>query len=274
MIAWGADIDIRDAVAVNAALCAEKPDAIVHLAAIAAPSAARANPREAWDVNVMGTFNLAQAVRAHAPAARFVFVGSSESYGASFKASDKPISEDAALAPLNAYGATKAAADLMIGQMAQDGLRSVRLRPFNHTGPGQSAAYVVSDFARQVATIEKAGGEGVIRVGNLEAIRDFLDVRDVVKAYAAASLADDLENGAAINIARGAPVSIRDILDGLISLSSARIRVEVDEARLRANDIATASGNPSRAASLLGWRAEIPLKQTLVDVLGYWREAL
>lgn len=278
VIAWGVStppVDIRDERAVQSAMARDRPDAIVHLAAIALSAAARRDPREAWTVNVMGTSHLAQATLTHAPQARFVYVGSSECYGTSFNATGAPVAEHAALAPITTYGATKAAADLMIGQMARDGLRSVRLRPFNHSGPDQSDAYVVSDFARQIAAIEAQGNSGVIQVGNLDARRDMLDVRDVITAYArAASSERPIAPGTPINISTGRAVAIRDILDGLIALSSADIRVEVDASRVRPNEILCASGDLACARALLDWQPDIPLATTLIDVLNGWRAKL
>ncbi|TGV64819.1 NAD-dependent epimerase/dehydratase family protein, partial [Mesorhizobium sp. M2D.F.Ca.ET.160.01.1.1] len=144
-------IDLREREAIDDAVREVQPTALVHLAAVAAPSDARNEPRQAWDVNVTGTMNLAESVMRHAPEARFVYIGSSEAYGASFQSMAGPLTESAPLRPVNVYGATKEAAALMIGQMSYDGLRAIRFRPFNHTGPGQSDTYVVSDFARQVA---------------------------------------------------------------------------------------------------------------------------
>jgi GDP-4-dehydro-6-deoxy-D-mannose reductase len=273
-IAWGQGegaIDIRDAEAVNDGMRVARADAVIHLAAIAAPAQARANPREAWDVNLNGTLNLAQATFVHAPEAAFVFVGSSECYGLAFNGSAQPLSEDAPLQPATPYGATKAAADIMIGQMARDGLRALRMRPFNHTGPGQEPTYVVSDFARQIALLEKQGG-GTVRVGNLNVRRDFLAVRDVVDAYArAAHLPSERLRGEAVNISTGCPVSVRDVLDELVAAAQAPVRVDVDEARVRPQEIAAASGDRSRAKALLGWEPQIPFSQTLAEVLDFWR---
>lgn len=147
--------DVRDFGQVSQAIAAMRPDVVLHLAAIAAPSAARADPSEAWHVNVMGTLHIAQAIREQSPKTRLLFVGSSEAYGGSFLTSPSPIAETAALLPRNTYAATKAAADLMIGQMSVDGLNAIRFRPFNHSGPGQTPDYVLPAFAQQVAWIEK-----------------------------------------------------------------------------------------------------------------------
>ncbi|TGQ32727.1 NAD-dependent epimerase/dehydratase family protein [Mesorhizobium sp. M00.F.Ca.ET.216.01.1.1] len=266
-------IDLLDREAVDAAVRKVQPTALIHLAAVAVPSDARSAPRHAWNVNVTGTMNLAESVTRHAPKARFVYVGSSEAYGASFLSAAGPVTETAPLRPMTVYGATKAAADLMIGQMAYDGLHAVRFRPFNHTGPGQSDAYVVSAFARQVAEIVSGKNEPVIHVGNLEPERDFLDVRDVVRAYARSAIDDlDAEPDHVYNIASGQPRKIRDILDTLIAQSGIDIEVRVDPEKLRPNDIPFASGDASKARDRLNWKPLVPFEQTIADVFGYWLE--
>lgn len=266
-------IDLVDRSAVEAAIRKTRPTALVHLAAVAAPADARNAPRHAWDVNVTGTMNLAESVMRHAPEARFVYVGSSEAYGASFQsAAGRPVTENEPLRPTTVYGATKAAADLMIGQMAYDGLRAVRCRPFNHTGPGQSDAYVVPAFARQVAEIMAGKNDPVIHVGNLDVERDFLDVRDVVRAYARLATVDlDAEPDRVYNIASGQPRKIRDILDMLIARSGLDIEVRTDPERLRLNDTPFVCGDASRARDRLNWRPVVPFEQTIADVLDYWR---
>lgn len=263
----GGAADLRDAEAVDRAIATAKPDAIIHLAAIAAPRQAKDEPQTAWQVNLMGTFNLAQSVLRHAPAARFVFAGSSEAYGAAFNRSAAPLSEDAALEPMSPYGATKAAADIMLRQMASDGLQAAIFRPFNHTGPGQLPAYVVPAFASQVACIEAGLQEPVLRVGNLEARRDFLDVRDIVDAYLKAAGQDDLVAGETFNLSSGAPVQIADILALLTGMARVPVTVEIDLDRYLPNSIPVMSGNPGKAQKLLGWSPVIPLAQTLADIL-------
>jgi GDP-4-dehydro-6-deoxy-D-mannose reductase len=270
--AEGPGLDILEADAVMQAVGDVAPDVVLHLAAVAAPAEARADPKHAWGVNVMGTLNVARAVLAQAPGARFIFVSSSEVYGGSFLGASTPLHEAAALEPRNVYGATKAAADIMIGQMAHDGLNAIRFRPFNHTGPGQSDSFVVAAFARQIARIEKGLQPPVLAVGNLSAERDFLDVRDVVDAYIlAASGLEPVAPSAVFNLATASPVRIADILDMLLAEARLPIKVEVDEARLRSNDIPRASGDASRAALSLGWKPRIPLATTVRDCLEFWR---
>jgi GDP-4-dehydro-6-deoxy-D-mannose reductase len=266
--------DIRNAEAVADTIRDVCPTAVVHLAAIAVPGEAKTAPRAAWDINLTGTLNIAEAVLRHAPTARFVFSGSSECYGGSFRGAKGPLTEDAPLRPLNVYAATKAAADLMLGQMAEDGLNVIRFRPFNHTGPAQTDAYVVPFFARQIAEAAAGRRPPFIEVGNLEAQRDFMDVRDVVRAYARAALGPDLAKGSkcVFNLASGQPLRIGVILDKLIALSGKKVDIQVVPERLRQNDIPVAYGDASAALAELGWKPEIPFDDTLSDVYASWRE--
>jgi len=264
----GRAIDIANADAIDGIIAREKPDAIIHLAAIALPRAAKDAPDRAWAVNFQGTLNIAEALKRHRPDGHLIFASSSETYGATFARTTGPIHEDAALMPQTVYAATKACADLALGQMAADGLDCIRFRPFNHTGPGQVPLYVVADFARQVAEIEAGKRDPVIRVGNLEAKRDFLDVRDVARAYALAAISDHKASvDAAYNLASGKAVRIGDILESLISQSTTGIEIQTDADRLRANDIAQTLGDSTRAREAFGWSPMIALKQTLAAVL-------
>lgn len=263
--------DLADPEAVAAMVAATRPDACIHLAAISAVPAARQDPDAAWKVNLLGTLALARALLAQAPRAPLLFAGSAEAYGASFRAG-VPLDETAALAPGNTYAATKAAADLALGAMAGDGLRVVRLRPFNHTGPGQTDAFVVPAFARQVARIEAGLQPPVMDVGALDPLRDFLDVRDVCAAYAAClDRADALPPGQALNIASGIPRRVQDILDALLARARVPIAQRQDPARMRPSDTPLACGDAAMAARLLDWRPVIAWDTTLDDVLDFWR---
>jgi GDP-4-dehydro-6-deoxy-D-mannose reductase len=248
------------------------PDCVIHLAAIAAPQRVSRSPRVAWEVNLKGTMNLAEAVLQHAPSARFIFVSTSEVYGESFKAAGQALDEDARLDPTTPYAASKAAADLLIGQVSREGLNAVRFRPFNHTGPGQMDEYVIPAFASQIARIEMGLQEPILRVGNLDVQRDFLDVRDVVEAYTLAVLRrTELAPGTIMNIASGVPRRVGDILEALLSKARVAIRVEQDSARLRPNDTPLAVGDATRAGTLLSWAPKIDWEKTLNDVLDDWR---
>jgi GDP-4-dehydro-6-deoxy-D-mannose reductase len=230
-------LDITDAEQARELFFRLQPDICVHLAGIAAVGAARSNPRLAWDVNLQGSLNIAGAILAAAPQCRLVFVSSSECYGESFKPGLK-LDETAILAPMNLYAATKASAELALGVLAGEGLRLLRLRPFNHTGPGQTEDFVVPAFAAQIARIEAGLAAPEMAVGALQPERDFLDIRDVCAAYVAAIRHfDDIPNNQVINIASGRPVRIGAMLDMLLAFSSRLIAVRQDPARLRPVEI-------------------------------------
>lgn len=263
--------DVTDAAATSAAIDAAQPDALIHLAAIAAIPAARQDPGRAWQVNLHGTLNIAQAVMAHAPDCTLLFASSADIYGASFRAGT-PLNEAALPAPLNAYGATKAAADLALGAMAAEGLRAIRVRPFNHTGPGQASSFVVAAFAEQVARVAAGLQPPVLKVGALDPMRDFLDVRDVCAAYAAClARADALTPGTILNVASGVPRRVGDVLTALLETAGVTAEIQTDAGRLRPTDIPVAVGDAGLAERLLGWTPAIPWEQTVADVLADWR---
>jgi GDP-4-dehydro-6-deoxy-D-mannose reductase len=264
------DVDITESRDVDMLVRREEPDVCIHLAGISAIGAAAASPRRAWEVNLHGTLNVAAALTAFAPKCRLIFASTSEVYGASFKAG-VPLDEGAALAPLNLYAATKAAAELALGALP---VRVIRLRLFNHTGPGQSSAFVVPAFAEQIARIE-AGAPAEMSVGSLTAARDFLDVRDVCAAYVAAVARDAaLGDNEVFNIASGTAVKIADVLDMLLGAGRKQIVVKQDPSRMRASEIAFAAGDARKAGHVLGWEPQIPLAQTVRDVLTYFRAAV
>lgn len=260
-------LDVADRRAVNAAVEHCRPTHIIHLAGIAAPAEAACSPDAAWQVHVQGTLNLAHALLEKAPDCCLVNVGSGLVYGDSFGAG-LPLDETALLAPIDEYSATKAAADLALGALAHQGLRCVRVRPFNHTGLGQTSAFVIPAFATQIAKIEAGLMEPIIRVGNLEAERDFLDVRDVAAAYAlVVAKSSTVASGTILNIASGKARRVGDLLDELLSLSQAEVTIEQDPARMRASDFPRIVGSASRARHLLGWQPKHTIHQILADVL-------
>lgn len=266
------DVDVSDRERISELIRQTRPTAVVHLAAVSAPTTARREPARAWAVNFQGTMNLAEAVIKNSPEARFIFASSSEVYGQSFEEqAGELVDENVVLKPTTTYGATKAAADILVGQLFHDGLRSVRFRPFNHTGPGQTESFVVPAFAKQIAQIKAGLVEPVIKVGNLSAYRDFLDVRDVVRAYAAAALCEGPElDGRAFNLASGKPVQIKAILEQLILSSGLDITVVTDPERVRPVEILRATGNAHAVHKTLGWMPAIDLSTTIADVLSDW----
>lgn len=267
-------LDLTDSADIDASIATERPDAIAHLAGISAPREASSDPRAAWRVNVDGTLFLARATLAHVPHARFMFAGSGTVYGETAQISS-PLDENATLRPTDEYSATKAAADLALGAMAHQGLNVVRMRPFNHTGPGQSLVFVAPAFAMQIARIEAELAAPIITVGNLEAERDFLDARDVARAYALAlNPAARLERGEILNVCSGTSLPVGMILDRLKALSRSDVRIEIDPARLRPGDPKRVVGDPSRIQSKLGWSPIYDFNLTLEALLEDCRRSI
>jgi GDP-4-dehydro-6-deoxy-D-mannose reductase len=253
------------------ALRTSRPDAVVHLAAMAAVGASFREPMAAWRTNLLGTVALGEAVIAEAPEALFLLASSAEVYGLSFL-DERPLAEDAQLRPANPYAASKAAADLAVSEMSLRGLQAIRLRPFNHTGAGQSENFVVSAFARQVALIAAGLQEPLLRVGELDRWRDFLDVADVCAAYVAALRAGEaLAPGSVFNLASGAPKHVGTILADLMRLAGINVPVEREPARLRPTDVLRTQGDASAVRAALGWSPQIPWETTLRTVLADWQ---
>lgn len=264
-------LDITDVAAARAVIGAFRPDAVIHLAAISAVTEANRDAERAWRVNLEGTRRLARAALEVAPDALFLFVSSAAVYGRSFRAG-LAVAESAPLAPLDTYAATKAAAEMALSAMSGKGLRLVRLRPFNHIGPGQSESFAIGAFAAQIARIEAGLQPPELAVGSLAAERDFLDVRDVAAGYAAAlEKAETLENGIALNLASGTARRIGAVLEELLSFARVPISVRTDTSRLRPVDLPRSVGCSALAERLLGWRPEIPWEKTLADLMADWR---
>ena len=262
--------DITEQAATTRLIASTKPDALLHLAAVSAPAKAARAPEHAWAVNVQGTLNLAEAILTHAPACRFVFVSSAEVYGSAFL-NPTPVTEETPPAPLTPYAKTKAAAEATLA--ALPGLKLLRLRPANHTGPGQTPDFVVPAFAKQIGHIEAGLQPPVLTTGNLDARRDFLDVRDICAAYASALTLPDPVPGEILNIGTGTTQRIGDLLEILLGLSKARIRVEADPAKQRPSEIPETRMDTARAQQRLGWSPRIPIHETLAATLDFWRAA-
>jgi nucleoside-diphosphate-sugar epimerase len=268
------EFDVADVARVEAAVRAARPSSCIHLAALSTNAQVTADESHAWAVNLHGTLHLANAILRHVPDCQLVFVSTADAYGASFR-SGIQLDETAPLAPLNTYAATKAAADLALGAMAGQGLRVVRVRPFNHTGPGQSSGLVVAAFARQIVRIESGLQDPVMAVGNLDPRRDFLDVRDVCAAYVACvARRDAIEPGTIVNLGSGTARRIGDILNDLAAIAGVMVQTRADPAKTRGTDVALAWGDTTRARELLGWTPIVPWADTLRDVLDDWRQRI
>lgn len=265
-------VDLTDPAAIEEMVRTTRPDVCVHLAAVSTVGAARDNEERAWTINVHGTLRLARAILRHSPDCSMLFASSAETYGATFR-DGVPLRETATLAPVNTYGATKAAADLALGAMAEQGLRVLRLRPFNHAGAGQTTSFVVAAFARHVARIAAGLQPPVISVGNLDTCRDFVDVADVCAAYLACiERRDVLAAGTVMNLASGQPRRIGDILYDLLALADVQAEVRIDTALLRPNDLLVTRGDASLAGRLLDWQPTIAWSDTLGAVLSDMRQ--
>lgn len=246
-----------------------RPDYIFHLAAQSSVALSWKKPALTIDVNIKGTVNLLDAVRELDYRPRILLIGSGEEYG-HIKEEETPIKEDNATRPGNIYAATKVAQNI-IGKIYTDAYNMdiVMVRAFNHIGPNQSPIFVVADFCKQVAEIEKGMKEPVIRVGNLSAKRDFTDVRDVVRAYAL--LIQKGTSGETYNVGSGSAVSIDDILKTVLAMTEAKISVEVDENKLRPVDVPIIEADITKLKKATGWQKKISLKETIADTLKYWR---
>jgi GDP-4-dehydro-6-deoxy-D-mannose reductase len=263
------ELDLCDGEGVRAFVARAKPRLVFHLAAFSSPSESWRHPERAVLPNINMTVNVLEAVRHESPETVVVLVGSGQVYG---EPSDLPVTEDAPLAPSNPYAVSKSSCDTLGEQYATAfGMRVVRMRPFNHAGPGQPSDYVVSSLARQVAEAEAAGErEATLRTGDPESARDFTDVRDVVRAYA---LAAELDGGA-FNVCSGRSTTVAELVDLVASHARIPVRHQVDPSRLRANDARTMRGSHDRLTAVAGWRPEIPLEQTVADTLDWWRAQL
>ena len=264
------DCDMRDAPSVERILKRIRPDWIFHLAAQSFVPYSWDSPAETFSNNVISQLNLLESLRRLGLASRVHIAGSSEVYGKA-ESREIPVKEANPLRPLSPYGVSKVTQDLLAYQYHQSfKMDLVRTRAFSHTGPGQPDVFVASNFAKQIAWIEAGKQSPVLYVGNLEAVRDFTDVRDMIKAYWLA-----LEKGQAgevYNICSGAGHSIREVVDIYLKHSKIRIKVKQDKSRMRPSDVPISVGDNQKFFKQTGWIPNIPLKETLVDLLNYRRQ--
>ena len=263
-------VDVTDRSAVFEALAEQRPDAIYHLAAFTHVGDSWNDPLEVIRINVEGTLNVLDACNASG-VGRVLVVGSAEEYGRA-RAVDIPLGEDAPLRPSTPYGASKVAAGYLALQAhLGSGVATVRARPFNHTGAGQTDTFFVPALARRIAEAERAGRDE-IPIGSLDPIREMLDVRDVVRAYRL--LVTRAEPGEVYNICTGRGFAIGEIAERLVALSTRRLRLVVDPDLVRPVDVPTLVGDPSRLVSATGWTPEHDIDATLARVLDGARSAL
>ena len=268
VVAVGEEIDIADAEAVRQAVSAARPDAIYHLAARAHVGDSWDNPVATVEVNTMGTLHVLEAARTLATPPRVLLVSSAEVYGV-VGPDDLPVTEDRLLRPVTPYAASKAAAeDLGLQAWLGYGVPVVRARAFNHAGPGQAPTFLVSALCRRVVEAERAGASE-IAVGNLDPERDFTDVRDVVRAYRL--LVESGDAGEAYNVCSGTSVAVRDIVERIVEISGAGLRLREDPDLLRPVEVPVLRGSNERLRSATGWSPSISLDDTLRDSLEWWR---
>ncbi len=263
------EVDVADPEAIGAATRTARPDAVYHLAALSHVGDSWAFPAEVLRVNVLGTAGVLAAARSLEVPPVVLVVSSAEVYGA-VSEDQLPISESAPLRPLSPYAASKAAAEQLAAQ-AHFGYDQpvVVVRPFNHIGPGQGPGFAVSALARRIVEAQRSGS-GTVAVGTLTARRDYTDVRDVVRAYRA--LVTGGQRGALYNVCSGSDVAVSQVAERLCTLAEAEVQLITDPDLVRPVDLPVLRGDGSRLVADTGWKPEIPLDETLSDVLAYWRD--
>lgn len=268
VLATGEDADVTDPAAIGAVIESFTPEAIYHLAGQAHVGRSWSEPAETYRVNVIGTVNVLDAARRVDPHPRVLVVSSAEVYGR-VSPDQLPITEETPATPMSPYAASKLAAEVAARQAVLGfDVPAVVARPFNHIGPGQSPTFVVSALARRIVDAERTGGAR-LEMGNASPRRDLADVRDVARAYRL--LVEKGEPGEVYNVATGHDVVIGDLARRLIELSGIDLELVTNAVELRPVDVPVLRGDPGKLQRSTGWGPEIPLEQTLADVLAYWR---
>lgn len=264
------DADLLDSHSLYAILRKIEPDYIFHLAAQSFVQSSWASPATTMEINTVGSVHLFEAVRRAEVKPVIQIACSSEEYGLVLP-DEIPVKETNPLRPLSPYAVSKVAMDYLGYQYHQSyGLKVVRTRGFNHTGPRRGEVFVTSSFAKQIAEIEKGKKEPVLEVGNLDAQRDWTDVRDMVKAYLLS--VEKCEYGEVYNICSEKAVKVKDMLDLLLSMSKVKVKLKQDPAKMRPSDVPILLGDCSKFRKATGWKSEIPFEKTIKDLLDYWRE--
>lgn len=264
-------LDITDRNAVFEVIKLLKPDAVYHLAAISHVAEAEAVADQAlFSINTFGAINVLDALTEHSKESRFLFVSSAEVYGEP-KPGGLPFTELSELRPISAYGVCKAAADFATYKYHyRNGLHTLRVRPFPHVGPGQADTFAISGFAKQIAAIKLGKAKPIIKVGNLEAKRDYTDVLDIVRGYREALL--NGKAGEVYNLCSGESIGVGDTLQILIKLAGVEVEIEEDPARVRPVDITDLYGSYQKAQRDFGWRPRVEREASLDTLLAYWLE--
>ena len=263
-------MEITDPAALLGAMSAAAPDAVYHLAALTHVGQSWEEPLQVLEVNIIGTAAVLAAARQCGTDPRVLVTSSAEVYGAVTDPELLPLSEGSPTAPLTPYAASKLAAEAVVAQAyLGHGQHVITVRPFNHIGPGQTPNFAVPALAKRIVEADRRGSP-TIPVGNLSARRDFTDVRDVVRAYRL--LIEAGRPGEIYNVCSGRDVSIREIADSLLTLAGTTLAFEIDPSLVRPVEVPVLRGDPTRLVDATGWKPEVPLDQTLADVLAYWRQ--
>jgi GDP-4-dehydro-6-deoxy-D-mannose reductase len=269
VVAIDREVEVTNAAALLDAMSSAAPDAVYHLAALTHVGQSWEEPLQVLEVNVIGTAAVLAAARQCVTDPRVLVTSSAEVYGAVTDPGLLPLDEGSPTAPLTPYAASKLAAEAVVAQAhLGHGQHVITVRPFNHIGPGQTPNFAVPALAQRIVEADRRGAR-TIPVGNLSARRDFTDVRDVVRAYRL--LIESGRPGEVYNVCSGRDVSIREIADGLLALAGTTLEFETDPSLVRPVEVPVLRGDPSRLVEATGWKPEVPLEQTLADVLAYWR---
>lgn len=264
----GRPVDLTSRPEVVAAVARLRPEAVIHLAAQSSVAHSHKDPASTYRVNFEGTLHLLEALKEAEFRGRMLYVGSGDVYGA-VSPDRLPVGEDAPLRPRNPYAVSKVAAEALCYQWSQTGpFDIVMVRPFNHIGPRQSVAFAVADFARQIAAYRRGDAPAVLRVGDIDATRDFTDVRDIVTAYV--DVLSRGRTGEVYNVCSGTEHSLREIIEGLLDAAGVRMTMEVDAQRLRPSEQRRMCGSYAKLRAHTGWEPRIPLRKTLADIVEYW----
>jgi len=267
VVAVDREVDVTDPGAVREAIVDAAPDVVYHLAAMTHVGRSWTDPADVFQVNAVGTLSVLEATRACRRPPRVLLVSSAEVYGA-VPESLLPVTEEAPLAPVTPYAASKVAAEYLgVQAHLAHGLPVVRVRPFNHVGPGQSPNFVVAALAQRIVAARRDGASNIL-VGNLSPRRDLTDVRDVVRAYRL--LVQHGEPGEVYNVCSGRDVAIEEVAARLQRLAGTRLRLEPDPSLARPVDVPVVRGDPAKLHAATGWAPAIPLDTTLHDVLDQW----
>ncbi|MDD2889451.1 MAG: GDP-mannose 4,6-dehydratase [bacterium] len=266
------ECDLKDSTSVRDTIETIKPDRIFHLAAQSFVPSSWNAPSETLEGNIFGELNIFEAIKKIGINPLIHIAGSSEEYGFIYP-NEIPVKETTPLRPLSPYAVSKVAQDMLAYQYFMSyKLRAIRTRAFNHTGPRRPPNFVCSEIAYQIVQIEKGITPPVIYLGNTDTVRDFTDVRDIVKAYWL--LLEKGEPGDVYNICSGKGQKIKDILSTLVDMSGVKVEIKQDPARLRPSDVPVLIGDATKFKKLTGWEPIIPFEQTLKDILDFWRKTI